>query len=271
MARIRTVKPKFFRHEGLQDLERQHAGSYPMLVYIGLWTACDRFGRFDWNARQLKLDILPFLEFDMGSTLELLADANQLISYEAGGKRFGYIPKFLEHQRITGTEAKSDGQYPEPPRNTQSVSIVLPPLNTTNELQEERHGNNIEAPAKQLGRLERSNRKGGVEGNPSPQTPDDLMQAVATELRISDRWVKVSISEQIRLAMEAGDKGLTVAEQMIAAGRKHRSSKDFKFGEWKKYFSTDNWKRAGPQLDDKLPNVNDERDKQRKEAELIGG
>ena len=114
MARIRSIKPAFFRHEGLQDLEASNPGKYPMLVFAGLWTACDRFGRFEWKPRTLKLDILPFLPFDMVDTLELLERAGQVTRYTVGGKEYGLIKSFGEHQRITGKEATAPAMYPAP-------------------------------------------------------------------------------------------------------------------------------------------------------------
>jgi hypothetical protein len=122
MARIRTIKPEFFRHEQLQDLQKQHSDLCPMLVFAGLWTVADKAGRFEWRPRQLKLDILPFLEFEMESTLELLRSAHLVNQYEVGGKQYGEIPTFRDHQRITGKEALSPERYPrnnrESPVNT---------------------------------------------------------------------------------------------------------------------------------------------------------
>jgi hypothetical protein len=54
MARIRSVKPEFFRHEQLQDLEFNHPGMYPMFVFEGLWNICDRQGVFLYKPRQIK-------------------------------------------------------------------------------------------------------------------------------------------------------------------------------------------------------------------------
>lgn len=118
MARIRTVKPEFFRHEALQDLERDHGDLKPMLVFEGLWTTCDKNGIFEWKPRQLKLDILPFLDFSMADTLALLLQKGFLISYSSDGKLYGQIPTFRDHQRITGKEATSPGRYPEPTKET---------------------------------------------------------------------------------------------------------------------------------------------------------
>lgn len=114
MARIRTIKPDFFRHEGLQDLEREHPGYYVMLVFAGLWTQCDRAGRFVWSPRTLKLDILPFLDFDIEKTLMLLERFSYVARYVHGEKLYGVVVNFTEHQRISGKEAQEPAKYPQP-------------------------------------------------------------------------------------------------------------------------------------------------------------
>ena len=113
MARIRTIKPEFFRHEGLQDLAAEH-GAEVMLVFAGLWGQCDKNGRFEWKPRTLKLDILPFLDFDMGKTLELLWEAGFLRKYVSDGREYGEIDSFEKHQRISGKEAQENGKHPAP-------------------------------------------------------------------------------------------------------------------------------------------------------------
>ena len=118
MARIRTVKPEFFRHEGLQDLERDHPGSYPMLVFVGLFGHCDKGGVFEWKPRVLKLDILPFLDFDMAETLDILEQAGQVQKFEAEGKTYGFIPTFTEHQSISGKESQAPVKFPRPAGET---------------------------------------------------------------------------------------------------------------------------------------------------------
>jgi hypothetical protein len=116
MARIRTVKPEFFRHEALQDIETANPCAYAMLVFAGLWGHCDKQGVFEWRPRILKLDILPFLEFDMEKTLELLCSNGFVVKFKIDGKDYGHIPKFEDHQRITGKEAEQPKKYPTPPR-----------------------------------------------------------------------------------------------------------------------------------------------------------
>lgn len=114
MARIRTVKPDFFRHELLQDLEITYAGKCPMLVFEALWGHCDKAGRFEWKPRMLKLDILPFLPFDMAETLGILEKAGMIQKYTVNGCEYGLIPTFTEHQRIGGKEAQDPEKHPAP-------------------------------------------------------------------------------------------------------------------------------------------------------------
>lgn len=114
MARIRTIKPEFFRHEGLQDLEIANPGKYPMMVFEALWGHCDSKGRFEWKPRTLKLDILPFLPFDMTVTLEILESAGMIHRYTVDSKEYGYIDTFEKHQRLTGKEATEGEKFPAP-------------------------------------------------------------------------------------------------------------------------------------------------------------
>lgn len=110
MARIRTVKPEFFRHEKLQEL-----GPLSMLIFAGLWTQCDKEGRFQWRPRSLKLDILPFIDFDMEKELHKLAEHSFVAKYEAEDEFYGVISSFLEHQRISGKESQEPAKHPAPP------------------------------------------------------------------------------------------------------------------------------------------------------------
>ena len=115
MARIRTIKPEFFRHEGLQDIEAANPGRHVMLVFAGLWGHCDKHGRFEWKPRTLKLDILPFLNFDMAGTLEILRAGGFVRKYRGeDGRDYGEIDSFEKHQRISGKEAQESGKFPEP-------------------------------------------------------------------------------------------------------------------------------------------------------------
>jgi len=61
MARIRSVKPEFFKHLELQELENSYPGQYIMMVYEALWTQCDKNGVFYYKAREIKNEILPYM------------------------------------------------------------------------------------------------------------------------------------------------------------------------------------------------------------------
>lgn len=112
MARIRTIKPEFFRHETLFEAE-QSSGLPLRLVFIGLFTCCDREGRFRWRPRQLKLDILPYDEIEFSHVLDALATYGFLVKYEVDGQLLGCIPSWSRHQYINNKENCSELPSPE--------------------------------------------------------------------------------------------------------------------------------------------------------------
>lgn len=111
MARIRTVKPDFFRHEGLYRAEVE-SGLPLRVAFVGLWTACDREGRFRWAPNRLKLDCLPYDEIDFSRVLHALITRGFVVKYEFNGQEFGYIPTWRKHQVINNRE--SDSEIPDP-------------------------------------------------------------------------------------------------------------------------------------------------------------
>lgn len=115
MARIRTIKPDFFRHEGLYDAERQ-SGLPLRVAFAGLWTAADREGRFRWHPRALKLDCLPYDEVDFSRVLDALVTRGFVVKYAIAGEVYGAIPGWKKHQVINNRE--SDSSLPEPSENT---------------------------------------------------------------------------------------------------------------------------------------------------------
>ena len=165
MARIRTIKPEFFRHELLQDLETKHPGQHVMLTFAGLWTQADANGEFRYRPRTLHLDILPFLEFDFERTLQILTENNFVKKIETEeGNISGIICNFDKHQRITGTEYSSVKGYCEKQKGN------------TEETQRKQQGNNqvFQEKEKEMERereMEQGKRKGSAvaharEGDP---------------------------------------------------------------------------------------------------------
>ena len=123
MPRIRTVKPEFFLHEDLFDAERE-TGLPLRLAFIGLWTACDREGRFKWRPRTLKSQVMPHDDIDFSRVLDALGTRGFVVKYASEGVEVGWIPSFTRHQVINNRESASS--LPPPPLTvgTQQVARV---------------------------------------------------------------------------------------------------------------------------------------------------
>lgn len=107
MARIRTVKPALFKHSALFDAEREM--SLPLrLAFIGLFTVCDRAGRFKWRPRELGVEVLPYDGIDFSRVLDALATRGFVVKYASAGVEYGCIPTFSKHQVINNREAASE-------------------------------------------------------------------------------------------------------------------------------------------------------------------
>lgn len=107
MSRIRTVKPELFKHEALFDAEIE-SGLPLRLAFIGLFTACDREGRFRWAPRALKSDVLPFDEVDFSRILNELLTRGFLVRYACGTREYGCIPSWRKHQVVNNRERDSE-------------------------------------------------------------------------------------------------------------------------------------------------------------------
>lgn len=121
MARIRTIKPEFFLHEGLYDLEAS-TGLPIRLVFAGLWTQADREGRFVWRPRKLKTQIIPYDDVDMVRTLDALHQGGFIVRYTIDGEDYGSIPSWPEHQTVNVREPES--KIPAPPLDASSTVPV---------------------------------------------------------------------------------------------------------------------------------------------------
>lgn len=112
--RIRTIKPEFFNHEAIFELEK--STKLPLrLAYIGLWCAADREGRFKWEPRRLGVQIMPYDGVDFSRVLDALATRAFVVQYRVNDVCFGLIPSFIHHQVINNRESAS--VLPEPPED----------------------------------------------------------------------------------------------------------------------------------------------------------
>lgn len=112
--RIRTIKPEFFTHEKLFDLEKE-TGLPMRVAFPGLWCAADREGRFKWEPRRLGIQILPYDQVDFSRVLDALESRGFIRRYRVEGEDFGVIPSFKTHQVINNRE--KDSELPEPLEN----------------------------------------------------------------------------------------------------------------------------------------------------------
>jgi hypothetical protein len=105
--RIRTIKPEFFTHEGLYDIE-QETGLPIRVSFAGLWCAADREGRFKWEPRRLGVSIIPYDCVDFSRVLDACLTRGLLVKYRVGNSWFGAIPSFTKHQVVNVRERASE-------------------------------------------------------------------------------------------------------------------------------------------------------------------
>lgn len=109
MARIRTIKPEFFKSDELADLSPLHR-----LLFIGLWCLADRDGRLEDKPRRIKVEILPYDDADVDAMLADLHAAGFVHRYTAEGVACIVVVNFEKHQRITGKESEQRSSLPAP-------------------------------------------------------------------------------------------------------------------------------------------------------------
>lgn len=106
MARIRTIKPEFFRSEDIGQLT-----PLARLLFIGLWTMADREGRLMDRPRRISVELFPYDDdFDVSPLLDELAGADLIRRYAAGGdgQKCIQIQNFGKHQRPHPKEPPSE-------------------------------------------------------------------------------------------------------------------------------------------------------------------
>lgn len=111
MARTRQIKPGFFLHTELAELD-------PLcrLLFIGLWTIADREGRLKLNPKKIKAEVLPY---ELGGTTQVIGWIHQLSStgflklYKSADCDYIEIVNFKKHQHINKDEKASEIPSPE--------------------------------------------------------------------------------------------------------------------------------------------------------------
>ncbi len=120
MARMRTVKPEFFRSATIGKLDRD-----TRLLFIGMWTEADDHGRGLAEPRHLAGTLFPFdrdvTERKVTKWLHELEDVvctdgsrGLVVRYEANGTTY-YAIRNWWHQKVN---RPGDPRYPAPPSET---------------------------------------------------------------------------------------------------------------------------------------------------------
>lgn len=110
MARIRALKPDFFKDEDLATLPYE-----TRMLYSGLWCFADKEGRLEDRPKYLKAEIFPYDNINIEKHLNLLTHPNIsdrpekvfIRRYTVDGRKYIDIPEFLKHQSPHNTEKES--------------------------------------------------------------------------------------------------------------------------------------------------------------------
>lgn len=128
--RARDIKPGFFKSDQLAE-----CSPWARLAFAGLWMLADREGRLEDRPKRIKAEILPYDNEDMDSLLNELQENELIIRYQVHGKRYIWIPKFLEHQRPHQNEKASEIPPYQPER--EAVAPRIEPVTCQEEKQSE--------------------------------------------------------------------------------------------------------------------------------------
>jgi hypothetical protein len=210
VGRIRTVKPEFFKHSGLYDAEVEF--QLPLrLAFAGLWTCCDREGRFKWRPRELKLDVLPYDECDFSRVLDALSTRGFVVKYASGNEEFGYIPTFGEHQFINNKEAPS--HIPKPPKSDGLDASLT-------------RGDRVSDAKSTRGVKEGKGKEGKDEAcDLLDITPEMVASRVLDECRVAGMKLRMVLEEVARAEQKAGTNLDTLTQKIVGSIKLYESER----------------------------------------------
>lgn len=116
MARIRSIKPEFFKSEDVASLPMR-----ARLTWLGLWVHADNYGRAKDNPRLIKSDVWPLDPVslaDIEEDLDTLAAHGRIVRYEANGKAYLAVVNW-DHQAIA---RPGRPKHPAPPPEVPGVA-----------------------------------------------------------------------------------------------------------------------------------------------------
>jgi len=141
MARIRNLKPAFFKDEDLAELP-----PLTRILFAGLWTLADKAGNLEDRPRFIKIEVLPYDACAIVEMLDALAAGGFVVRYKVAGRAYLHIPMFTKHQRVCGSEAAAPTSIPPPNLAEQRKHGRLKA-----DADRKRRGSTKEAPRKHIG------------------------------------------------------------------------------------------------------------------------
>lgn len=124
MARIRTIKPEFWRDEDLSKV-----GAEAALLAIGLLNHADDEGYFSANPKLIEADVFPLRELS-GSVPVMLEELRSIgyikVFLGSDGKRYGQVVNFEKHQVINKKSPSKIKDLCEEQDDSGIPTVVLP-------------------------------------------------------------------------------------------------------------------------------------------------
>jgi hypothetical protein len=114
LARIRYLKPDYFKDEDLAELPY-----WVRHLFQGLWILADRDGRLEDRIKRIKAEISPYKKLDVEKGLQMLSqlkkygDGAFILRYEIENCKYIQILKWHKHQKPHHTEKPSVIPGPE--------------------------------------------------------------------------------------------------------------------------------------------------------------
>lgn len=124
MARIRTIKPEFWRNEQLAGVSAEAC-----LLAVGLLNHCDDEGYFNANPKLVEADVFPLRELSCNTTVliqELVSIGYINVFSGSDGKTYGHIVSFERHQVINKKKPSIIKDLCELPYEYGTDTVVVP-------------------------------------------------------------------------------------------------------------------------------------------------
>lgn len=196
MARIRTVKPEFWKHELLSELAPEtHMLAAALLNYS------DDEGYFNANPKLVKAECCPLRE-DSTSIQRCLDDLSRIgyirVFFGTDGRKYGHVVKFSTHQRVDRPKDSVIKGLEDSSNNRRTIVDKSTEEGKGREVEKEGKGNEFAPSAKQ--QLDFSS----WPAMPSKQTLDDWL-AMRKRLRANVSQTVINrFSSELQKAVQFG-------------------------------------------------------------------